>query len=102
MMIFNVPSVFVSTAVAGADQALGQGIFITVVQLAAAIGLSIASTVAHAGGAKEDASKLELWRGYRDCFWLCVGIIAVPLISVWFLRGNRASESAGAKEVQRQ
>ena len=79
---------------ASEDQALGQGIFNTVVQLGTAISLAIAATVAHAGGVTEDATREELLHGYRNCFWLSVGILVLPLIGVWFLKGNKASENA--------
>jgi MFS family permease len=99
MTFFNVSNVFVSSSVASEDQALGQGIFNTVVQLATAISLAIAATVAHMGGATADATKDELLNGYHNCFWLCVGLLAIPFIGVWFLKGNKASESPAATNV---
>ena len=92
MTLFNVSNVFVSSAVACEDQALGQGIFNTVVQIGTAISLALAATVAHAGGVTADASRMELLHGYRNCFWLCVGILTIPLVGVWFLKGEKASE----------
>ena len=76
------------------DQGLGQGIFNTVVQIGTAISLALAATVAHAGGVTADASKMELLHGYRNCFWFSVGMLSLPFISVWFLKGRRASESS--------
>src|SRR5277367_108743 len=97
MTFFNVANVFVSTSVASEDQALGQGIFNTVVQLGTAISLAIAATVAHAGGVTADATREELLHGYRDCFWLSIGFFGLQLIGVWFLKGNKASENAAEK-----
>jgi MFS family permease len=93
MTLFNVSNVFVSSSVAREDQGLGQGIFNTVVQIGTAISLAIAATVSHAGGVSEGASKEELLHGYRDCFWLCIGILGLPLIGIWFLKGKKASET---------
>jgi len=98
MTFFNVANVFVSTSVASQDQALGQGIFNTVVQLGTAISLAIAATVAHAGGVTEDATTEELLHGYRNCFWLSVGILVLPLIGVWVLKENKASENAAEEK----
>lgn len=94
MTLFNVSNVFVSSSVARDDQGLGQGIFNTVVQIGTAISLALAATVAHAGGVTADASKMELLHGYRNCFWFSVGMLSLPFISVWFLKGRRASESS--------
>ena len=98
MIFFNVANVFVSSSVASEDQALGQGIFNTVVQLGTAISLAIAATVAHAGGVTADATREELLQGYHNCFWLCVGILALPFVGVWFLKGSKASENAVEKK----
>jgi len=98
MTFFNVSNVFVSSSVASEDQALGQGIFNTVVQLGTAISLAIAATVAHAGGVTADATREELLHGYRNCFWLCVGILVLPFVGVWFLKGSKASENAAEKK----
>jgi len=98
MIFFNVANVFVSSSVASEDQALGQGIFNTVVQLATAISLAIAATVANAGGVTADATREEFLHGYRDCFWLCVGILAFPFAGGWFLKGSKASESTAEKK----
>jgi MFS family permease len=92
MTLFNVSNVFVASAVALEDQALGQGIFNTVVQIGTAVSLALAATVAHAGGVTANASRMELLHGYRNCFWLCVGILIIPLVGVWFLKGRKASE----------
>ena len=98
MTLFNVSNVFVSSSVAREDQGLGQGIFNTVVQIGTAISLALAATVAHAGGVTVDATKEELLHGYRSCFWFSVGILSLPLIGVWFLKGRRASESSDTEE----
>jgi nitrate/nitrite transporter NarK len=100
MTLFNVSNVFVSSAVARDDQGLGQGIFNTVVQIGTAISLALATTVAHAGGVSVDASRMELLHGYHNCFWFSIGILALPFISVWFLKGKRASESRDEVGVQ--
>jgi len=93
MTLFNVSNVFVSSAVAKEDQGLGQGIFNTVVQIGTAISLALAATVAHAGGVTSDATKEELLSGYHNCFWFSIGVLGIPLVLVWFLKGKRASES---------
>jgi nitrate/nitrite transporter NarK len=93
MTIFNVSNVFVSSAVARDDQGLGQGIFNTMVQIGTGISLAIAATVAHAGGVSGDASIEQLLHGYRDCFWLSVGLLFPPLVGCFFLKKGRASES---------
>jgi MFS family permease len=91
--LFNVANVFVSSSVARDDQGLGQGIFNTVVQIGTGISLALAATIAHAGGVTANASKMELLRGYRNCFWFSIGILLLPFIGVWFLKGKKASES---------
>ena len=83
---------------ASEDQALGQGIFNTVVQLGTAISLAIAATVAYTGGVTAGVTREELLHGYRNCFWLCIGVLAIPFIGVWFLKGNKASENATEKK----
>jgi len=93
MTLFNVSNVFVSTAVARDDQGLGQGIFNTMVQIGTAISLAIAATVAHAGGVSPEASTEQLLHGYRDCFWLSVGLLVPPMIGCLFLKKGRATES---------
>jgi MFS family permease len=98
MTLFNVSNVFVSSSVPKKDQGLGQGIFNTVVQIGTAISLALAATVAHAGGVTVDATREELLRGYRHCFWFSVGILGLPLIGVWFLKGSRASESSNEEK----
>ena len=98
MTLLNVSNVFVSSAVAREDQGLGQGIFNTVIQIVTAISLALAATVAHAGGITVDATKEELLHGYRNVFWFSAGILAPPLICVWFLKGRRASESSDVGE----
>ena len=93
MTLFNVANVFVSSAVARDDQGLGQGIFNTMVQIGTAISLAIAATVAHAGGVTAESSREQLFHGYRDCFWLSVGLVAAPLVSCLFLKKCRATEA---------
>jgi MFS family permease len=95
MTLFNVSNVFVSSAVARDDQGLGQGIFNTMVQIGTAISLAIAATVAHAGGVSADASIEQLLHGYRDCFWLAVGLLVPPIVGCLFLKKGRATESSG-------
>jgi hypothetical protein len=94
MTLYNVSNVLVSSSVERDDQGLGQGIFNTMVQIGTAISLAIAATVAHAGGVTADAAREELLRGYRDCFWLAVGLLGPPIIGCWFLKGRKASQSA--------
>lgn len=94
MTLYNVSNVLVSSSVERDDQGLGQGIFNTMVQIGTAISLAIAATVAHAGGVTADAAREELLKGYRDCFWLAVGLLGPPIISCWFLKGRKASQSA--------
>jgi len=91
MTLFNVANVFVSSSVAREDQGLGQGIFNTVVQCGTAISLALAAVVAHAGGVTPDATTQDLLSGYRACFWFSIGILSLPLIGVWFLRGKKAT-----------
>lgn len=93
MTLFNVSNVFVSSAVARDDQGLGQGIFNTMVQIGTAISLAIAATVAHAGGVTAESSRDQLFHGYRDCFWLSVGLLVAPLVGCLFLKKGRATES---------
>lgn len=88
MSIFNVTNVFVSTAVARKDQGVGQGIFNTVVQIGTAISLAVAATVADAAGARPGASREGFLDGYRATFWLCIGVLGIPLILIWFLKGK--------------
>jgi MFS family permease len=93
MTLFNVTNVFVSSAVPREHQGLGQGIFNTVVQIGTAISLAIAATVAHAAGVTVDATVEELLKGYQACFWLCVGILAPPILGCFFLKASKASEN---------
>ena len=90
MTFFNVTNVFVSSSVAREDQGLGQGIFNTIVQTSTAISLAIAATVAHSGGVSVNSTKEELLKGYHYAFWLCIGILGLPFICVWFLKGTKA------------
>jgi hypothetical protein len=64
------------------------------VQIGTAISLAIAATVAHAGGVTADASTEDLIRGYRDCFWLAVGLLGPPIIGCWFLKVGMASQTS--------
>jgi MFS family permease len=93
MTIFNVSNVFVSSAVARDDQGLGQGIFNTMVQIGTGISLAIAATVAHAGGVTVDSSREQLLHGYRDCFWLAIGLLGAPMVGCFFLKRGRATDS---------
>jgi MFS family permease len=92
MTLYNVSNVLVSSSVERDDQGLGQGRFNTMVQIGTAISLAIAATVAHAGGVTADAAREELLHGYRDCFWLAVGLLGPPIIGCWFLKGGKASQ----------
>ena len=96
---FNVANVFVSSSVGRDDQGLGQGIFTTIIQTGTTISLAIAATIAHAGGVHVDSSKEELLRGYRWVFWLCVGILVIPFVSVWFLGRTKVGSELSQPEV---
>jgi MFS family permease len=93
LSLFNITNVYVSSALSKEDQGLGQGIFNTVSQLATAISLAIAATVANAHGVTHYATKSELLNGYRAVFYLCAGVLAIPLVASLFLKGKKASEN---------
>lgn len=96
---FNIANVFVSSSVGRDDQGLGQGIFTTIIQTGTTISLAIAATVAHAGGVHVDSSKEELLHGYRCVFWLCVGILVIPFVSIWFLKGTKVASELSQPEA---
>lgn len=103
MTVLNVSNIFVSSAVAREDQGLGQGIFNTVVQISTAFSLAVAATVATAGGATAGASKESLLHGYRNCFWLCIGILVLPFIGALFLSPkNRLNTGLKSSEGQQR
>ena len=83
-------------------QSLGQGIFTTVVEIGTAISLALAATIAHADGVTESATKMELLRGYRSCFWFSAGLMAIPLALSFFLRKGSASETPRRAEEKRK
>ena len=102
MTLFNVSNVFVSSSVEKDLQSLGQGIFTTVVEIGTAISLALAATIAHANGVTESATKMELLRGYRTCFWFSAGLLAIPLALSFFLRKGSASETPRQAEENRK
>ena len=102
MVLFNVSNVFVSSSLTKDLQGLGQGIFNTVVQIGTAISLALAATIAHAGGVTEDATKEQLLRGYRNCFWFSAGLLVIPFALSVFLRKGSASETPKQAEETRK
>lgn len=70
------------------------------VQIGTAISLAVAATVAHAGGVTAESSPEQLLHGYRDCFWLAVGLLIPPMVGCFFLKKGRATESIVGKRTE--
>ncbi|KAK9367190.1 major facilitator superfamily-domain-containing protein [Lipomyces kononenkoae] len=84
---YNVANMHTLSAVPPESQSSAAGIFNTVFQLSAAIGIAASTTVVHAAAKNSPHTGVEqLYDSYKAAFWFAVGISGVGTIASVFLK----------------
>jgi len=85
-LMYNVCTMYVTSAVAMHEQALAGGIFNTVTQIGTALGLAVTSIVASSVTGTSTAPE-DVLNGYRAGFWMAFALGCVGLIISFSLTG---------------
>ncbi|KAK9494387.1 major facilitator superfamily domain-containing protein [Lipomyces doorenjongii] len=104
-LAYNVANMHTLSAVPPESQSSAAGIFNTIIQLTAAVGIAASTTVVQAAAKRSSHTGVrQLYDSYKAAFWFAVGISAVGLICSGFLKvgkqGHKAADTDEEKNEQ--
>ncbi|KAK9319330.1 major facilitator superfamily domain-containing protein [Lipomyces orientalis] len=104
-LAYNVANLHTLSAVPPESQSSASGIFNTVIQLTAAVGIAASTTAVEAAAKRSTHTGVQqLYDSYKAAFWFAVGISGVGLIASLFLKvgthGHKAAETDEEKNEE--
>ncbi|KAK9240267.1 major facilitator superfamily domain-containing protein [Lipomyces kononenkoae] len=99
-LAYNVANMHTLSAVPPESQSSAAGIFNTVFQLSAAIGIAASTTIVHTAADRSSHTGVQqLYDSYQAAFWFAVGVSGVGTIASGFLKvGTQGRKAADTDE----